>query len=121
MPLATNRKYTRQGFSAILKGTPVPVQRVFDGQVEDFGGQSPVIVLASGGTNREQAAVGSMTPTHLINLFVFVLYKDEKGTWSELDAENQLDDLEYEVSQIIAANQVGPYWEGHFLCPTLGN
>lgn len=110
MPLANNRKFIRKTFKAILSGGISEVQKVISGQVDDFKGQSPIIVLDSAGSTRTPIAVGSSYPDHKIDLFTFVLCSDPENGWTEENAEDQLDDIECKIGDLIDANQQSAYW-----------
>lgn len=112
--LAESRKLARKHLAGVLQGVLVGpgllVQAVYDNQVGDFGGQSPVVVVYSGGTQREKMTFEGTKAGFSMIIQTFVLYADEAGTWTEADAEDALDDIELVISQAIQANQGSDYW-----------
>jgi hypothetical protein len=108
--IADNRKDVRHEFSVLLMNA-IPEAIIFSGDIADFGGQSPVIVISGAGSNREQITPYDYQPSHHLNVFVFVLYKDEAAEWDELDAEDLLDDLEHKIFEVIRTNQKGNAWD----------
>ena len=111
----TSRKAARKQLASILQtalvGTGLPAQAVYDNQVGDFQGQSPVVVVSSGGTLWERFTAQGMKPKFALTIHVFVLYADEAGTWTEADAEDALDDIDQIIGQTISANQKSDYWQ----------
>ena len=111
----TNRETKRDALgtllSAALVGTGKPAQVFYGYPVGDFAGQSPVVVLASNGTEYEARAVTSVRK----NTFYFVIYTftlwGEAGTaWGEDDSEDTLDLLEKTIRETISANLSTSNW-----------
>jgi len=111
----TNRETKRDALVALLTtslvGTSKPAQAIYGYLVGDFGGLSPVIVVSSAGSDREQRAVTSRQK----NIFYFVVYTftlyAEKGTsWKEDDCEDRVDLLEKTIAETIAANRSNSDW-----------
>ena len=105
------RKHLAGQLKAQLVGTGLPAQAVYDYRVGDFQGQSPVVVVSSGGSLRERFSFQGTKPKHALTIHVFVLYADETGAWTEADAEDALDDIEEIIANTLAANQKSSYWE----------
>ena len=113
--ITNSRKEARQHLADLLSvalvGTGKPAQAVYAYQVGDFQGQSPVVVVSSGGSVRERFTYTGTKPKFNLTIHVFVLYADETGAWTEQDAENALDDIEQIIGATLAANQKTAYWE----------
>lgn len=113
--ITTSRKDAREHLASqlegVLVGTGLPAQAIYSYQVGDFQGQSPVVVVSSGGSLRERLSFQGMKPKYTFTIHVFVLYADEAGTWTEQDAEDALDDIEEIIAGWVASNQKSPYWE----------
>lgn len=105
------REYLAGQLQGALVGTGLPAQAVYAYQVGDFQGQSPVVVVSSGGTLRERFTFKGTKPSYTLTVHVFVLYADETGAWTEENAEDALDDIEELIAGVLAANQRSPYWE----------
>jgi len=75
-----NRETIRDAFTTLLStalvGTGLPVQAVYGYKKADFQGQSPVVVIAPGGTGRGAAAFDKTGSDVYLDVFVFVLYSD---------------------------------------------
>lgn len=103
-----SRKDIRAQLKSLLQtglvGTGKPVQVVYGGQIADFQGQSPVVVIASAGSERRRWTFQGGRALHRFKIFVFVLYKDEAAGWGEEDAEDALDDIEQAIADILDAN-----------------
>lgn len=107
--IAEDRKTIRQNFSMLLT-VSLDNAKVYSGQVADFGGQSPVVIVSGAGSEHDQVTPDLFVSKHNIDVFVFVLYKDEAANWNEMDAENMLDDIEHKIHQVVMDNQHGEYW-----------
>lgn len=112
---ATNRKTIRKAIADLLKvglvGEGKPVQAVYDHQVGDFNGQSPVVVVSSGGSLHEPGSFDGSHAAFWLNVQVFVLYASADGNWNEEDAEDALDDIDEAISGIFSDNQVSLHWQ----------
>lgn len=110
----TNRETVRDALvtllTADLVGSGKPCQAIYGYQVGDFQGQSPVVIVSSSGSEREQrtASVRQRTRFYL-NIFTFVLYSDE-DSWGEDDAEDRIDLIEKTIADTIANNRTGDNW-----------
>lgn len=113
--ISGSRKEARAHLAGQLAGALVgagkPAQAVYDYRVGDFQGQSPVVVVSSGGSNRERFTFRGTKPSFELTIHVFVLYADEAGTWTEENAEDALDDIEEVIAETLTANQRTNYWE----------
>jgi len=80
---------------AALVGVGKPAQAVYNYQIEDFGEQSPVVVVSSGPSHRGRLDSKELGDTAFaIDIYAFVLYATEDGTWTEANSEDSLDGLE---------------------------
>lgn len=111
--MTTSRQTVRTGLATLLAtelvGSGLPVQAVYSYLVGDFGGQSPVVVVASSGTKRKALTKSAQAGTMLLDVFVFVLYSDG-ASWSEEDAEASLDEIEELTASVIRANRTTDAW-----------
>lgn len=113
-----NRKTVRKQLASLLDasltGAGNPAQEVFNHKITDFDEKSPVIVVTSRGIGREK--ITEVTPVqseHLFWVYTFVILGVEEDSWTEADAEDLLDDLEYEIAQVIDDNDIEEnYWDG---------
>lgn len=114
--MASNRRDTRLAWAALLAaelvGDGQPVEVVYSEQTADLGGQSPVICISSGGTERDRLTYKSSHAYYYIDVDVFVLYSAAGEGWTEADAESMLDDIERRIAAIIDAHQEGAHWHG---------
>lgn len=93
-----------------LVGTGLPVQAVYAYRVGDLGGQSPVVVVSSAGSQRPRMTAAGGRTTVLLQVDVFVLYSDE-DTWGEDEAEDRLDLIEKTIAETIHSSQVTANWQ----------
>ena|SRR5688500_10508414 len=106
-----NRETVRKQFAALLAAALVgpgkPAEAVYDHQVGDFEGKSPVVVVTSGGTGRGSSVVANTT-AFLLDAVTFVAYALEDGSWTEAQSEDRLDLLEKSIADVVKdANDSG--------------
>lgn len=118
----SSRKQVRDALAELVRGSVPDAQRIYpltdeDGarvtQPFDFSGESPVIVLASSGTERGQKTFRGTMPTYYLDVHVFVRATgiDDSGTTVGVaDLDDTLDGLEHAVGTLIAAVQNGEHW-----------
>ncbi|MDR3572861.1 MAG: hypothetical protein P4L50_03285 [Anaerolineaceae bacterium] len=113
--ITESRKAARQALAALLTSALVGpsglASQVYDCQPGDFGGQSPVVTVSSGGTQRVNMTFQGTKPTFWLNVHIFVLYATEDKTWTEEMAENALDDIEQTIAGVIEANRHTSSWD----------
>lgn len=97
-----SRKLTRETFATLLQTTLSGAQIVHSDQPITLDGQSPAVVVASGGTERTQATFGGTKATFYLDVYVFVLATD--------DGDDLLDTLEAELAETVTQNQRGALW-----------
>lgn len=112
---STSRETVRDALTALLQaalvGSGKPAQAVYGYQVGDFGGQSPVVVVASGPVQRERRGFGPCWHTSATLLvFVFVAYA--ATGWTEANAEDALDTIEAAIADVVLANSSTATWQG---------
>lgn len=109
-----NRETVRDAMAALLNtalvGAGLPAQAVYAYRVGDLGGQSPVVVVSSAGSERPRMTAAGGRTTVLLQVDSFVLYSDE-GTWGEDDAEDRLDLIEKTIADTLQANQATTNWQ----------
>ena len=97
-----NRKDARNAFAnyigSNLTGLGL-IQKWYPYLVSDFGAQSPVVVVGSNGSVRQAFPPGRAS--FQLNVYVFVLYSSEDGSWTEEMAEDRLDDIEHALSELL--------------------
>lgn len=112
--MSTNRETARDALVTLLNtalvGSGLPASVVYGYQVGDFGGLSPVVVVSSAGSERNDlTSLGGMV-TFRYTIDVFVTYTDG-GSWQEDDAEDRLDLIEKAIWDTCQANQVATNWQ----------
>jgi len=100
-----NRETVRDAVSTILSSAIVAAgyaQAFYGYQVADFGRQSPVVVVTSGGASRGNLASREIGDTSFkIIIHIFVLYAIEDGSWTEANSEDKLDALEKKIIDLL--------------------
>lgn len=113
--MAVSRSVVRKAFAALLQtalvGSGKPAQAVYDYQVGDFAGASPVVVVSSGPIQRLIQNFGNCDHAVIVlNVYVFVLYADAASGWDEADAEDAIDSIEALIADTVINNQHGANW-----------
>jgi len=112
---STSREAVRDALTTLLQaalvGANKPVQAVYGYQVGDFGGQSPVVVVASGPVERVRRGMGACWhTTATLLVYVFVAYA--ATGWTEANAEDALDTIEALIADVVLANGSTANWHG---------
>lgn len=110
------RSTVRKAFAALLQtalvGSGKPAQAVYDYQVGDFAGASPVVVVSSGPIQRLIQNFGNCDHAVIVlNVHVFVLYADAASGWDEADAEDAVDSIEALIADTVINNQRNANWQ----------
>lgn len=107
-----NRREVRDALATLLDTALTSAELVYpltnaDGeritQPPDFGGESPVVVVASSGTERTQLTFGGQLPRVYLDIYTFVRA-------DALAPDDLLDDLEQQLGQAITNAQSSTYW-----------
>lgn len=107
----TGRSALKTLLSTALVGTGKPAQAIYGYLKADFGGQSPVVVVTSAGTEPDKRAVTSrMKNEFFYTIYTFTLYAIKGTTWGEDDAEDRTDLLEKTIRETLAANVSNDSW-----------
>lgn len=114
MPANVMSRETVRDFLATLLDTELtgasdPVEAVYNHKVGDFNQQSPVLVVASAGSERNRPRGGRGTArfetSFFLTIFSFVAYAIEGEDWDEQDAEDRLDLVEAGVANVLMDNR----------------
>lgn len=117
----STRRQVRDAFAELARGHVTDAQRIYpltaDGervtQPFDFSGESPVVVVASAGTERQQLTFRGSAPIYYLDVHVLVRATaiDESGnTVTVAGIDDALDDLEHALARLVAAVQNGEHW-----------
>jgi hypothetical protein len=96
--------------SLLTEGVP-SAEQVVKYQSADFQGKSPTVMVVGAGTMRSQFTVIGLKAKFYFGVHVFVLHADPDSGWTEEDAEDAIDQVEFEIAQVFEANQKNQYWE----------
>ncbi len=103
-----SRRAVREEIGAVLTSALAGLtQRIYTDQPLSFGGESPVVVVASDGSEREgtnkRTFGGPIAPTFHLDIYTFVLSATTNG-------DDALDDLEQGIAQIVSDNPGSGSW-----------
>lgn len=99
--MSVSRRLIRQRLAQDLKGYLKSAESVYDhkpGQIEGH----PTVFVLSGGTSRDRTVTAGFGAVYYFEIHNLVLYADASVNWSEENAEDALDLLDYELSQFMA-------------------
>ena len=108
-----SRRTARESLASLLTtalvGTSKPAAAVYAYLVGDFAGQSPVVVVASGSMERRRDSIGECYRSVFdLYVYVFAVYSDPAGTWTEADAEDAIDAIEAAIADVVLVNSREP-------------
>lgn len=113
---AVNRETVRDEFARLLEvalvGVGLPVSEVIN-YPRSVIDKSPTIVVASSGTSRMLAGIGTQRWFNFFILEVFTFVRDaaEDESWTEANVEDQLDYLDKLIADVVANNLSNSYWQ----------
>lgn len=102
-----NRKEVRELLTTLLQGG---VQGTVESYQTDPAGRSPLVQIVSSGSLRNDIRKGGSSGPLMVSVHCFVVHADPNSSWTEEDAENAIDDLEYQVVTCLEANQNTSLW-----------
>lgn len=102
-----NRKDVRQMVTTLLKGA---VQGTVESYQTDPAGRSPLVQVVSAGTFRNDIRRLGAAGQVMLSAHCFVIHFDEKSSWTEEMAEDEIDDLEFQIAESFASNQNTELW-----------
>lgn len=111
--MSTSRRQVREELASRLEAYLNSAQAIYDHKPADLNGQHPAVMVLSSGVSRDKTATAGFGAIYFMEIHNLVLYADSNQEWSEEDAEDALDLLEYELSTFMntKAEQKNTYWK----------
>jgi hypothetical protein len=114
----TIRDAVVSGLVTATTGTGKPVSGVYGYQKGRLDGESPVILVLSGGIQRIPAGLGSQKYNNVIELELHLLvYDGADNPLSEAEREDKVDAIELACAGYFATNQNTATWRACFYTP----
>lgn len=111
MPI--NRKAVRVELAAGLAAGLTTAKTVAAYQRTQWAiSDTPLVRVMSGGSLRPQLTEQGMRSTFRYAVDVWVLLALQDNSWTAEDAEDTIDQIEYEIVSWLTANQLGHTWTG---------
>lgn len=108
--MTVNRKDIRATLAAALTTALTTAQAVYGYQRGGFEGRTPVVRVMSAGSERPRyTAQGNRGTLHFL-VQLWVLYTDPDAGWTEANAEDALDQLEYELAAYVETYRATDDW-----------
>lgn len=109
--MTLSRETVRKALATALTTALPSAQVVYNHMKGGFAGQSPVVRVMSDGSDRLRFTPrGGRGDLYMLVQF-WVMYAAPKTGWTEADAEDALDQLEWELAQYIDANRKTDHWQ----------
>ena len=108
--MTVNRKYIRATLAAALTTAMPAAQAVYGYQRGGFEGRTPVVRVMSAGSERPRLTARGNWVTLSFLVQIWVLYADPDADWTEANAEDALDQLEYELAVYVEAHRSTNDW-----------
>lgn len=106
-----DRGATRKAVAIRLRANVPSAAAILDYQANDFGGQSPTIVVTSAASERERATMQGSIAVFVFFLHLFVAFaQDGEAGYTDSDAEDLLDQVEREIAQFVDRTQRTTDW-----------
>ena len=99
--MSDSRRLIRQRLAQDLKGYLNSAQAVYDHKPGNLTGHPAVFVLSSG-SSRDKLVTAGFGAVYFFEIHNLVLYADSVANWTEEEAEDALDLLDFELSQYMA-------------------
>lgn len=106
-----NRKNIRNELALALKGVMTSAQQVYSYQETNFEGQTPIVRILSTTTEKQRLTAAGLRTTFTFTVQSLVLY-DKPGdpSYGPSQAEDILDDLQYQLSDWLSDNPKGSWF-----------
>lgn len=105
-----NRETVRDALAAALGTGLTSAQAVYGYQRGGFDGQTPVVRVMSAGSFRTRFTAQGGRGELFFLVQAWVLYADPALNWTEAQAEDRLDQLEFELATWMENNRNTQYW-----------
>jgi hypothetical protein len=106
--MAFNRKTTRQAVATLLENSCPSAQEVYAYKPRDLAGESPILAVLSAGSNRQPYTMAGNKAAFFLEIHSFVLDGLADGSWTAQEAEDALDQMEYEVGAALEKSRQSP-------------
>lgn len=106
----SKREEVKDALAVLIKGL-TDFQTVYGSVQDDLGGETPVAILLSSGSDRKRLTGQGLTSTFYYDLNMYVLYSSPEDDWTPEKAEDRMDDLESQVAaMIVDTSRATPNW-----------
>ena len=110
--LLTNRKHIRRALHPLLVSSLaaegnllIPEANIFKGRLANPKGQSPLVYITSGGSDRPPLTIRQKQAIFRIEIYSLTLLVDPNNNeWTEEMAEDLLDDIEARIKHVVESN-----------------
>ncbi len=110
MTVAT-RATARLALANLIRASVSSAQTVYDHEPGDLGSASPIIIVASGGSERPRLTFQGTSSVFSFSVDIYTLAAEtESGAYTYSDSANVVDACEAELAQLFANSQENGIW-----------
>jgi len=111
--MATSRELVRDKLATLLAaalvGTGLPVKTVSASKVENLKGNTPLVVVLSGGSDRQRETFQGSRAAFRLMIQTWV--RQTASGWTQAQAEDAMDTIESLIAGVVEENQGTDDWE----------
>lgn len=109
--MTVNRQDVRDALRNAISDFGTSAQEVYRNMQGDFQGQSPIIAVESAASERKRLTQQGLRSTLFFTVHLLVIDANTELAWTEAQADDALDLLEYEFAQFMEARPRNDVWE----------
>lgn len=106
--MATNRETIRDALVVLLTAALADIATCRGSQVADVTGLTPLVAVFSRGSGRERPPLFQGNPTFYLEIHTLV--RQAYTGWTNIEAEDKIDEIESIIAEVILTNAVTVNW-----------
>src|SRR4051794_36956942 len=109
--MTANRATIRTALATLIAAYVTSAQTVHDHEPGDLGSASPIVVIASAGSERPRLTFQGIQSAFSFTLDIYTLAAEAaSGTYTYADSADVVDACEAELAALIASQQENGFW-----------
>jgi hypothetical protein len=106
-----SRETVRAAFAALLTTALTGVHTVYNHFEQDPKGKTPVVVVASSGSNRDRMTLQGSQAIFYIDVYAWTLRGKAGTAYDDAASDDKVDSIEEALAAVIDNNQVTANWD----------